>query len=59
MRHAETPARLPAGSPEFMDGLNVKDSTGSLYWRMIATENAKKEWREKYIALSTRRTGLF
>lgn len=33
----------PAGIPEFMDGVNVKDSAGSLYWCMIATQNVKKE----------------
>lgn len=33
----------PAGISEFMDGVNVKDSAGSLYWRTIATENVKKE----------------
>lgn len=33
----------PAGISEFMDGVNVKDSAGSLYCRMIATENVEKK----------------
>lgn len=48
----------PAGIYEFMDGVNGKDSAGSLYCRMIATENVKKERKGKKIALSNRRTGL-
>lgn len=38
----------PAGISEFMDGVNVKDSGGSLYWRMIA-ENVEKKRKKKNI----------